>query len=138
MPNLETSIVIDRPPSVVFQFAAVEHVKNHPRWDPEMRLEPISDGPLKLGSKLKRFNSRSGTTVEGTMEVEEWEPDRALGMLIHDGPVEMHGRLVFEPLEDDKTRVTMTVDIVGIPDPLDPMPVDRTMENMKQLIEAET
>jgi hypothetical protein len=137
VPNLETSIVIDRPPAVVFQFAAVEHTQNHPRWDPEMRLEPMTDGPLRMGSVLKRYNSRSGTVVEGTMEVEEWEPNRACGMLIHDGPVEMHGRLTFEPVGDASTRVTMTVDIVGMPNPLDPMPVHRTMENMKRLIESE-
>lgn len=137
MPNIDVSVVIDRPPAVVFQFAAVEHLQNHPRWDPEMRLEPLTDGPLRLGSMLKRFNSRSGVTVEGTMQVEEWEPDRAFGMHIHDGPVEMHGRLTFEPVGAASTRVRMTVDIVGMPNPLDPMPVDRTMRNMKQLIESE-
>lgn len=137
MPNIDVSILIDRPVSVVFQFAAVEHLQNHPRWDPEMRLEPITDGPLRVGSLLRRFNSRSGTTVEGTMEVEEWEPERAVGMLIHDGPVVMHGRLIFEPVGSSQTKVRMTVEIDGMPNPLDPMPVDRTMRNMKRLIESE-
>ena len=137
MPNIETSIVIDRPTSVVFQFAAAEHLENHPRWDPEMRLEPTKEGPLKIGSVLKRYNSRSGQEVEGTMEVEEYVQDEAFGMLIHDGPAEMHGRLTFEPAGSDSTKVTMTVDIVGMPNPLDPMPVTRTMENMKRLIESE-
>ncbi|MDA1280064.1 MAG: SRPBCC family protein [Chloroflexi bacterium] len=137
MPNIETSIVIDRQPSVVFQFAAAEHATNHPRWDPEMRLEPVTEGPLRIGSVLKRYNSRSGQEIEGTMEVEEWVQDKSFGMLIHDGPMEMHGRLAFESVGTDSTKVTMTVDIVGMPNPLDPMPVHRTMENMKRLIESE-
>ena len=31
--------VIDRSVTEVFRFYALEHVRNHPRWDPFMQLE---------------------------------------------------------------------------------------------------
>ena len=79
--KVHVSQVIDRPVADVFHFFAEEHVRNHPRWDPFMRLEQISDGPIGVGTIIKRINSRSGTPVEGTMEVVEFEPNRAIGML---------------------------------------------------------
>ncbi|MCD6031898.1 MAG: polyketide cyclase [Thermomicrobiales bacterium] len=77
--KVQASQVIDRRVAEVFHFFAVEHVRNHPRWDPFMRLEQISDGPFGVGTVIKRINSRSGTPVEGPMEVVEFEPDRAIG-----------------------------------------------------------
>jgi len=41
--KVEVSQVIDRPISTVFCFYAHDHVRNHPRWDPMMELEQISD-----------------------------------------------------------------------------------------------
>jgi hypothetical protein len=69
--KVHVSQVIDRPVADVFHFFAEEHVRNHPRWDPFMRLEQISDGPIGVGTIIKGINSRSGTPVEGTMEVVE-------------------------------------------------------------------
>ena len=36
--QLESSQVIDRAVDKVFHFYAVEHVRNHPRWDPDIEL----------------------------------------------------------------------------------------------------
>src|SRR4030066_1952457 len=101
--HFQYSQVIDRPVAEVFHFYADEHVRNHPRWDPDIELEQISDGPIGVGTILRRRNSRSGTPVEGTMEVVEFEPNRALGMIIHDGSAEMRGRTTFEALEETPT-----------------------------------
>jgi hypothetical protein len=67
---MEVSQEINRPVPVVFKFYADEHVRNHPRWDPDIELWRHSDEPIGLGTIIQRRNSRSGTTsVEGTMEV---------------------------------------------------------------------
>lgn len=135
--KLEVSELIDRPPAVVFQFVAVEHVRNHPRWDTKMELEQVSDGPIGVGTIIRRRHLRAGEPIEGTMEVVEYEPDRALGMLIQDGAVEIHGRLSIAPEGDNGSRLTMTVDIPGLPNPLDPLPVQDSVRRMKELIESE-
>ena len=140
--RLQVSQVIDRPAVDVFHFYAHEHVRNHPRWDPDIELEQSSEGPIGIGTIIRRRNSRSGTPVEGTMEVVEFEPNRAFGVVIHDGPVEMRGRTTFEALGDDQTTITIFVEIPGMDDSMDTSFLTSRMErsagNLKQLIESET
>jgi len=112
--QFEVSQVIDRPLEVVFDFIARQHVRNHPRWDPDIELEQISEGPMGVGTMIRRRNSRSGTMVEGTMEVVEFEPDRAPATIIHDGPVEMYGRITFEAVGEAQTRVTTFFEMPGM------------------------
>lgn len=140
--RIQASQVVNRPVSQVFQFYAVDHVRNHPRWDPEIELEMITDGPLSVGSRMRRVNKRSGAPVEGTMEVVEFETDRAIGMLIHDGPMELHGRTSFSPVGPDKTRLIVTVEIPSLPGSTDTGfltgRMQRSLHLMKQLIESES
>jgi hypothetical protein len=139
--QLQVSEVIDRPVAKVFHFYAVEHVRNHPRWDADIQLEQVSDGPIGVGTLIRRRNSRSGTPVKGTMEVVEFEPDRAMGLIIHDGPVEMHGRATFEALGDDRTLLTTTIELPGIDEFMDKSflvsRLERSGRIRKQLIESE-
>jgi len=133
--------VVNRPLSQVFHFYAVEHVRNHPRWDPDIELEMITEGPLAVGSRIRRVNKRSGAPVEGTMEVVEFETDRAIGMLIHDGPMELHGRTSFSALGPGKTRLIVTAEIPSLPGSTDTGfltgRMQRSLHLMKQLIESE-
>ena len=104
--QLESSQVIERPVDKVFHFYAVEHVRNHPRWDSDIELWLDSDSPIGVGTMIRRRNRRSGKPVEGTMEVVEFEPNRVIGMVIHDGPAEMRGRTTFEAISDNQTKIT--------------------------------
>ena len=140
--QLEVSQVVDRPVQVVFHFYADEHVRNHPRWDPDIELQKAVEGPLRLGSKILRRNKRSGTPVEGTMEVVEFELDRAFGLLIHDGAVEMRGRATFEALDEGRTRVTVSAEMPGMDESSANTTflksrMQRSVDTMKQLIESE-
>ena len=139
--RLQVSQVIDRPVAKVFHFLAREHVRNHPRWDPDIELEQVSEGPIGVGTVIRRRNSRSGTPVEGTMEVVEFEPNRVFGTVIHDGPVEMRGRTTFEPEGDDQTTITIIVDLPGMDESMDKSfltsRMERSVQNMKRLIESE-
>ena len=137
----QASGVIDHPVDKVFQFHAVEHVQNHPRWDPDIKLEQVTDGPMGVGTVIKRINARSGNPVEGTMEVVEFEPDQAVKMIIHDGPVKLIARVTYEAEGDERTRLTMNIEF---PD-LDEMDTDmlvngmqRSLRNINQLLTSET
>ena len=140
--KFQHSQVIDRPLAKVFHFYAHEHVRNHPRWDPDIELEQMSDGPIRVGTVIRRRNSRSGTPVEGTMEVVEFEPNRAFGMIIHDGPVEMRGRATFEAVSDNQTILTTFIELPGMDESMDKSflisRLERSDEIRKQLIESET
>lgn len=139
--RLQVSQVIDRPPAVVFYFYAYNHVLNHPRWDPDMELEQVSDGPIGIGTVIRRRNSRSGTPVEGTMEVVEFEPNRSFGVEVHDGSVEFHGRMTCEAVGHDRTTLTISVEIPGMDESLDTSRftglMERSARNIKHLIETD-
>lgn len=139
--RFETTEVIDRPIEKVFHFYAVDHVRNHPRWDPDMELWLEGDAPIGVGTIIRRRNSRSGKPVEGTMQVLEFEPNKAFSMLIHDGPAEMRGRSTFEAVGDHQTRITTVIDIPGMDENADRSflnaKLERSARIRKQLMEAE-
>jgi hypothetical protein len=139
--KVQVSQVIDRPLAEVFHFYAHDHVRNHPRWDPNMELEQLSDGPIGVGTVIRRCNSRSGTPVEGTMEVVEFEPNRMLGIVIHDGPIEIRGRATFEAADHGRTTLTMNVEFPGMDESMDTSllasQMERSAQNIKHLIESE-
>jgi uncharacterized membrane protein len=138
--KVQVSQVINRPVVDVFRFFAHEHVRNHPRWDPYMQLEQVSNGPIGVGTIIKRINSRSGRPVEGTMEVVQFEPDRAIGMTTYDGPIEIHGGATFEAVGKDQTVLTMHVEIPGMDESMGSMmtsKIQNSLQNIKQLIESE-
>ena len=140
--HVEYSHVVNRPVDKVFHFMVVEHVKNHPRWDSDIELWLDSDEPIGVGTVIRRRNSRSGTPVDGTMEVTEYEHNRKFTTVIHDGPNKMIGGLVLEPVKEDQTKVTTVIDL---PDMDESMDTGFLMKRLKEvarirekLIEAET
>ena len=139
--DVQVHIEVDRPVADVWRFYAVEHVRNHPRWDPDMHLEQLSDGPIGLGTKIKRVNTRWGTPVEGEMEVVEFDPGSAFALSIHDPNMEAQGRATFEDRGSARTLVTVTTRLEGLDDPekiefLTRM-MQRSVDNVKRLIETE-
>ena len=86
---------------------------------------------MGVGKRIKRINSRSGKPVEGTMEVTEFEPNQAVTMIIHDGPVKMIARVTYEGEGDNRTRLTMSIEF---PD-LDEMDTNMLVGGMQQSIQ---
>jgi hypothetical protein len=139
--HIQTSQVIDRSVDKVFHFFAVEHVRNHPRWDPDIELWLDSEAPLGVGTIIRRRNGHSGTPVEGTMEVVEFEPNRAMGVHIREGAAETRSRVTFESVSPNQTRLTTFIEIPGMDEDADPSfmksGLERSARNRKQLIESE-
>jgi hypothetical protein len=139
--QLQVSQVIDRPVANVFHFLARDRVRNHPRWDPDIELEQVSDGPIGVGTVIRRCNRRSGTPVEGTVEVVEFEPNRVFGTIIHDGRIVMRGRTTFEAIRDGQTTITISVELPGMDESMGKgfllRRLERSGRNMKKLIESE-
>jgi len=138
--RVQLSQVINRPVADVFRFFAHKHVRNHPRWDPSIQLEKVSSGPMGVGTVIKRINTRSGKPVEGTMEVVQFEPDRVISMITHDGPIEIHGRATFDSVAENQSVLTMHVEIPDMDESMESMmtsAIQKSLENIKQLIESE-
>ena len=138
--RVQLSQVINRPVADVFRFFAREHVRNHPRWDPYIQLEQVSEGPIGVGTVIRRINSRSGTPVEGTMEVVQFEPDRLMGMLTHDGPIDIHGQATFESTGENQSVLTLHVEIPDMDESMESMmssAIQGSLQHIKQMIESE-
>jgi uncharacterized membrane protein len=135
------SHVIDRPVEKVFHFMVDEHVHNHPRWDSDIELWLEDESPIEVGTIIHRRNRRSGTPVEGTMEVIEYAPNQAFSTLIYDGPVEIRGRVTFEPAGGERTTVTMFIELPGMDETMDTSFLMHRLEETgairKELIESE-
>ena len=74
------------------------------------------------------------------MEIVEFEPNRAVRMVVHDGPVEMIARATYEAESDDRTRLTVNVEIPSIDESMGSMlssGIQQSLRNIKQLIESE-
>lgn len=139
--KLEASTVIDRPVATVWEFYAVKHVQNHPRWDSTIELEATSDEPIGVGTVIKRRANRGGSITEGTIEVTEFEPDSAMRVRTQDGPMTIDGWALLEATSGNATKLTIGGDNPN----LDPSMEDvirqlmqRSAVNIKSLIESET
>jgi hypothetical protein len=136
-----SSQVIDRSIDKVFHFFAVEHVRNHPRWDADIELWLDNEAPLDVGTIIHRRNKRSGKIVEGTMRVIEFEMNHFIAMEIHDGPAIMYGKTSFEAINEKQTRLTTIIDIPWMDENADKTFLNSRLESSaqirKQLMESE-
>lgn len=138
--KIVVSTEIDRPVAAVWRWYAVEHVRNHPRWDTEMELEQVSDGPIGLGTVIRRRNRHFGEPIDGEMEIVEWAPERAMAARIRDANTDTIGRVTFEALGPSCTKLTIEAEYAGLDaakvEQLRPM-IERTALNVRRLVETE-
>lgn len=139
--ELEVSTTIDRPVATVWDFCAVRQVENHPRWDPTVELEATSDEPIGVGTVIKRRVTRFGETTEGTMEIVEFEPEKVMRSRTHDGPMTINGWMLFRPVDDDTTTLSLGGEFPGtdesMAERIRPM-MERSASTIRSLIESET
>jgi hypothetical protein len=139
--HVEYSHPVNRSVEKVFHFMVVEHEKNHPRWDSDIELWRDTEGSVKPGTIFKRRNTRSGTPVEGTMEVIEYEENRKFTTRIRDGDTEMIGGIEFESAGLNQTVVKTTIDFPDMDESADTSFLMKRLEEVakirQKLIESE-
>lgn len=135
--KLDVSESIRRPPADVFRFVAVEHVKNHPRWDPSMSLVQESPGLIGVGTRIRRTRTQGDSRVEGEMEITEYEPNRRMGGVIHDGPMELRSWMTVEPEGEAASRLTLTVESDDAPVHMMEEPIRGSLRRIKEMVEDE-
>lgn len=135
--KLDVSQSIDRPAAQVFRFVATDHVKNHPRWDPQLSLVQETPGPIGVGTKIRRTRTRGSDRIEGEMEIIEYEPDRAIGAVIRDGGMELRSWMRVEPEGPSASKLTITVESDKAPVAAMEEPIRGSLRRIKELIESE-
>lgn len=139
--ELEVSTTIDRPVATVWDWYAVHHVENHPRWDPTIELENPTDVPLGVGTVINRRTTRFDTPTEGTMEITEFEPEKVMRAKIQDGSMKIDGWALFATPAENQTTLTIGGEFPDMDDSMTEMMrqgILRSAATIKSLIESET
>lgn len=135
--KLDVSESIDRPPADVFRFVATDHVKNHPRWDPQLTLVQETPGPIGVGTRIRRSRAGVDARVEGEMEITEYEPDRTFAGVIRDGSMELRSLMTVEPEGDRASRLTITVESDDAPLAMMEESIKGSLRRIKEMVERE-
>ena len=95
---------------------------------------------LAWARRIRRRNRHFDQPTEGEMEIVEWEPEQVMGARIHDANMDTHGRVTFEAMGPNRTRLTIEADFPGMDeataDRVRPL-VERSSGNMRRLMESE-
>jgi hypothetical protein len=135
--KLDVSESIERPPADVFRFVATDHVQNHPRWDPQMSLVQETPGPIGVGTRIRRRRTMDDTSLEGEMEIIEYDPDRGMAAVIRDGPMELRSSMTVEPEGMARSRLTFTVESDDAPLNKMEEPIRGSLRRIKEMVEAQ-
>lgn len=139
--KLEVSTMIERPVATVWDFYAVHHVENHPRWNPDVELSNTAAEPIGVGTVIRRRSTLSGAPTEGIMEITEFEPEKVMRASTRDGPITIDGWAFFSARGENMTQLTMGGEFPGMDDEMKekirPL-MERSIRNIRALIESET
>jgi uncharacterized protein YndB with AHSA1/START domain len=101
--RFELDVVVDRPVAEVFRY--VTDVRNLPKWQASAEEAAWEgDGPVGQGSRLRERRTFMGRTLESTLEVIAFEPERRFDLEATGGPFPLRVRHEFEP-ENGSTHI---------------------------------
>jgi uncharacterized protein YndB with AHSA1/START domain len=107
------SIEIDRAPGDVFAY--LDQFDRHGEWQSNIvRATVESEGPVRVGTRVKEIRKIGGREQDTSFEVTEYEPPHKSSFRGVVGPVRPVGAVTVEPLGDgSKSKVSVEFDLVG-------------------------
>ena len=95
MVQITGEIVIEAPPTEVFDFVADERNIYDPRI---RRAEKLSEGPIGVGTRFRTESRSAGRRVGMIVEITTYERPRRLASTTHLSSMDIHSSLAFEPV----------------------------------------
>ena len=150
MAKAQASIVIARPAEAIYEFIADDFARNYKRWSPEVqRLELLTPGPLRVGSRARQVRVDQGRRTETTFRVRALERPRRL--CFAETRDQFRIDYVLERVHDkpngDFSRLTFGFQLTRVELYMRPFEklirstvqegATRTVDNVKRLVEAE-
>jgi hypothetical protein len=137
---------IERPPGDVYRFIAVEHGRNHPRWDTRaLQLIQITPGPISVGTRFAyKRRVLPGLTQKLELVVTEMEPDRKFAFRL-EGSMRARASYTLQPASRPAATVVQAIGDFDVPGPqwLAPLMstivrrgVKQSQRRIKQMVEA--
>lgn len=111
MNRYEHTIEIERSPEEVFEFISEPH--NFPLWQETLLEIRGAKGKLRVGREVTEVRRFMGRRMETTWTCTEHEPHTRSSIEDDEGPVPFKGTFELEPLEDQTTLFTWTVETPG-------------------------
>ena len=109
MPSAENAVTINRPIGEVFEFLA--DAENDPRWRPGVKEIHREGGAPGVGTIYRqKLAGPMGRTIDGDVEITEFEPDRRIAFHAIAGPVRPRGRYVLDSTGEGTTHVTFSLE----------------------------
>jgi len=109
--RFESSTQINAPVSKVWTL--IDRLEEWPQWMPSIKkIEPVSKGPLGVGSQLSVTAKVSGLTVTLLMTITEFVPERSVVMKGKALGTNLTRFYNFEPI-NGKTRVSIGGEVSG-------------------------
>jgi uncharacterized membrane protein len=106
--RFDLAVVIDRPVADVFAY--ITDVRNLPDWQASAeKADWEGDGAVGVGSRMRERRTFVGRTIETTLEVTAFEPDRLFELESAGGPIPLRVRHEFEPA-NGSTRVRVAAE----------------------------
>jgi uncharacterized protein YndB with AHSA1/START domain len=110
---IHETIEIGRPPEEVWSYATdPAHLTE---WQEKLlEATPETEGPVRVGSRMKQKRDVGLGTRTFTVEVTAYEPPKEFAFKGIDGPVRPEGKVTFEPVDEGRrTRYTIDLDFKG-------------------------
>jgi len=143
--DVRSSREITRALPEVFEFMA--DLDKLPLWlDGVKEAKSISGDPREVGALIAHENEFMGQTFESRFEVLDWQDNSCMIFRVLSGPLRGESRETFEAIDGQTTRVEIQVvgDVVGlfkagrwIAGRAAQVQLDRSLDNLKELLEAE-
>ena len=110
--KVQQTIIIARPIQEVFAYRAA--LQQAGEWHKDiLESDLTTTGAPCLGTRgTECRRGPNGTTEEWELEITEFEPNSALGIVSRCGPVQVQERYLFAPEEAD-TRCTVCLEMTG-------------------------
>jgi hypothetical protein len=145
MIKTRASTLVASPTDRVFEFIAVDFLKNYKRWSPEVvSLTPISTGPVRIGTTMRQVRIDQGRRTETTFKVCAFETGKRVDFKGITDPFYISYRLKDVA---DKTQLTFDFELSRLEFYMRPFEkliritvqegAERVVRNIKGLIEAE-
>jgi uncharacterized membrane protein len=114
MIHLEFGVLIDRPVADVFAF--LSNLNNLPRWQAMIQeVTPANDKPLGIGAAYKVKGEMMGRSIEGTLEIVEFEPGVRFAYKANMGPTHLQAGVTFKPAgTGTKLDLAATAELAGL------------------------
>lgn len=147
MISARSQITIHRSVSTVYDFVVVQFFKNYPRWSPEVvELESLGSGHITLGSRGRQVRFDQGRRSETRFEITELINEKRA---VFDGDLQAKFaiRYNFELTDDNNSTLSLEFELKKLDFFMMPFQklicmaiqdgTDRTLRNIKRLVEAE-